>query len=104
MVLPRRATGRETVSSKKMASLLPKEITALLKKIGKLSNSLGYTAFLVGGVVRDIILGVENLDLDVVVEGEAIKLGRALAAELGAAIVILGIVILTTSPKQVFRN
>lgn len=74
--------------SKKMASILPADIVKLLKKIGRMNNSLGYAAFVVGGLVRDLILGVKNLDLDIVVEGEAIKMGHALASDLGAAIVV----------------
>ena len=74
--------------AKKMASLLPRDIVALLKKIGRISNAAGYSAFVVGGLVRDLILGARNLDLDIVVEGEAIALGHALARELGATIVV----------------
>ncbi|MBP7055893.1 MAG: CBS domain-containing protein, partial [Candidatus Omnitrophica bacterium] len=72
----------------KMDELLPREVVAMSKRIGSLANSTGLTAFLVGGVVRDILLGVKNLDLDIVVEGDAIKLGSLLAKELGAALVV----------------
>ena len=68
--------------SGKMKLLIPADIMRLLKRIGRLANSLRYTAFLVGGPVRDIILGVKNLDLDIVVEGEAIKFGEILAKDL----------------------
>ena len=74
--------------SKKMSSILPAGIVKLLKKIGRMSNAHGYAAFVVGGLVRDLVLGVKNLDLDIVVEGEAIKMGHALASDLGAAIVV----------------
>jgi tRNA nucleotidyltransferase (CCA-adding enzyme) len=40
--------------------------------------------YLVGGAVRDVLLGEQSLDLDVMVEGDAIDLGRRLARELGA--------------------
>ena len=39
--------------------------------------------YLVGGTVRDILLGRPNFDVDVAVEGDAIELAGALAAELG---------------------
>jgi tRNA nucleotidyltransferase (CCA-adding enzyme) len=74
--------------SKKMSSLLPLKAVSLLKKIGRVSNSAGYPAFVVGGLVRDLILGVRNLDLDIVVEGDAIRLGHSLAAKLGTSIVV----------------
>ncbi|MDD5423505.1 MAG: CBS domain-containing protein, partial [Candidatus Omnitrophica bacterium] len=73
--------------SKKMSALLPGEIMTLLGKIGRKANSLGYGAFCVGGLVRDLMLGVKNLDLDIVVEGAAIELGRVLARDLKASLV-----------------
>jgi len=72
--------------AKKMSSVLLKEAVALIRRIGVLSDSLGFEAFIVGGPVRDIILGVGNLDLDIAVEGRAIELGRLLAGELKADI------------------
>jgi tRNA nucleotidyltransferase (CCA-adding enzyme) len=39
--------------------------------------------YLVGGTVRDILLGEPNFDVDVAVEGDAIELARALAHALG---------------------
>lgn len=73
---------------KKMSMVLPKRIVALMKRIGELSNSAGFAAFAVGGLARDLILGIKNLDLDIVVEGDAIKLGYLLAKELKASIVV----------------
>ncbi|MCC6222393.1 MAG: CBS domain-containing protein [Thermoleophilia bacterium] len=39
--------------------------------------------YLVGGTVRDILLGEPGFDIDIAVEGDGIALGRALAAALG---------------------
>jgi tRNA nucleotidyltransferase (CCA-adding enzyme) len=39
--------------------------------------------YLVGGAVRDVLLGEQSLDLDLMVEGDALAFARALAAELG---------------------
>jgi tRNA nucleotidyltransferase (CCA-adding enzyme) len=39
--------------------------------------------YLVGGTVRDLLLGRHNFDVDLAVEGDAIELARALAEELG---------------------
>lgn len=49
----------------------PGEVLQELVSIGKLSAEIGYRVFLVGGVVRDIIMGKQNLDIDLVVEGDA---------------------------------
>lgn len=74
--------------SKKMYSVFPKEIMSLLKQIGGLSNKLGHSAFVVGGLVRDLLLGTKNLDLDIVIEGDAINFGKALSQELSGALVV----------------
>ena len=39
--------------------------------------------YLVGGTVRDILLGEENFDVDIAVEGDAIEFARSLARALG---------------------
>jgi tRNA nucleotidyltransferase (CCA-adding enzyme) len=78
---------------------LPGEVQALLRAVSRVADIGGYSVFLVGGVVRDLLLGVPNLDLDIVVEGEGIEFARLLARELkgrvrshrkfGTAVVIL---------------
>lgn len=73
--------------AKKISRVLPEDLTMLMKRIGALSDSLGFRAFAVGGLVRDLILGTVNIDLDVVVEGDAIELGYALAIELKGTII-----------------
>jgi len=46
-----------------------KELISYLKEI---SQKVGVKSYIVGGVVRDFLLGVENWDIDVVVEGNGI--------------------------------
>jgi tRNA nucleotidyltransferase (CCA-adding enzyme) len=46
---------------------------------------MGYTAYLVGGIVRDLALGRENVDLDIAVEGDAWRLAAVFARKTGAA-------------------
>jgi len=53
-----------------------------LKKIGGESASFGWRAYIVGGTVRDIILGRNSGDIDIVVEGDAIRLGRVIVGRL----------------------
>jgi len=57
-----------------MDSFFSKEESALLRSLGKLALSKGMRCYLVGGVVRDILLHNEVKDLDFVVEGEASEL------------------------------
>lgn len=52
---------------------LPKPVFQLLAKIGKWAEEYGSSAYLVGGCVRDLLLGVKNLDLDITLEANAIE-------------------------------
>lgn len=54
----------------------------ILKTSSALSRRYNYKIYLVGGVVRDLLLGKEVFDLDIVVEGDAIKLAAALSRKL----------------------
>jgi tRNA nucleotidyltransferase (CCA-adding enzyme) len=64
---------------------LPDSLRPVLDAVVEVSG--GYEGvYLVGGSVRDILLGEPNFDVDVVVEGDAIALARALADELGGRV------------------
>lgn len=63
---------------------LPKNTVNLLAEVGALADELGFSAYAVGGFVRDLLLGVENLDLDIVVEGNGIEFAHAFAKQYGA--------------------
>jgi tRNA nucleotidyltransferase (CCA-adding enzyme) len=58
---------------------LPPKIVTLLRELGAIADDLDFNAYLVGGVVRDVILKRKNLDLDIVTEGDAIKLAKTFA-------------------------
>jgi tRNA nucleotidyltransferase (CCA-adding enzyme) len=58
--------------------LLPSEKQMLLSNIATQAASLNMPCYLVGGFVRDLLLGRPVQDLDVIVEGDAIKLGNQL--------------------------
>ncbi|MBQ6001565.1 MAG: CBS domain-containing protein, partial [Synergistaceae bacterium] len=47
---------------------------SLLRRVGAKAHELGMKAYLVGGTVRDILMGVSNTDIDISVEGDAEKL------------------------------
>jgi len=65
---------------------LPRSIVNLLKHIGEIGNKLKYNVYIVGGFVRDLLLRRENFDVDIVVEGDGIKLAKAIGKELGGRI------------------
>lgn len=64
-------------------SLLPLEKRTLLSRVADQSAALGFPCYLVGGFVRDLLLHQPVNDLDVIVEGDAIRLGRALVQQCG---------------------
>ncbi|HOV98883.1 MAG TPA: HD domain-containing protein [Bacteroidota bacterium] len=55
----------------------------LLKKIGMLADTAPVEAYVVGGYVRDFILGKECSDIDIVVIGNGIEFAKLVARELG---------------------
>jgi tRNA nucleotidyltransferase (CCA-adding enzyme) len=60
----------------------PSEIVDLLKMSGETAATLGYSAYLVGGSIRDLLRGEANLDIDIVIEGDGIAFAKALARKL----------------------
>lgn len=62
---------------------LPPEIVRLLRDASEVAAEMGFSLYIVGGFVRDLLLGTPNFDLDLVVEGDAIALVRQLASERG---------------------
>jgi tRNA nucleotidyltransferase (CCA-adding enzyme) len=63
---------------------LPEPVCDLLKDLGREGERAGMHVYMVGGIVRDLLLGRENLDVDLVVEGDAIALATAWAGREGA--------------------
>lgn len=77
-------SGRASLN---LASALKKSLSpathALLDEITLEAEKQNSPLYIVGGFVRDILLDRPNLDLDLVVEGDAIRLGRALVKRVG---------------------
>jgi len=63
----------------KVEQYLPRQILELVTSISKEADQLGQKSYLVGGVVRDLLLGYHNFDLDLVIEGDAIGLAQQIA-------------------------
>jgi len=60
----------------------------LVKSIGLLAQAKGMKAYLVGGPVRDLMLKLPNTDLDITVEGNAIRLAESFASKQQGASVV----------------
>ena len=61
-------------------------VIALLRNLGAVGDELGLTVYAVGGFVRDLLLGVENLDMDITVEGDGIFFAERFAAAHGCRV------------------
>jgi len=62
--------------------IFPKRVQNILNKIGEIGDRFNFPVFIVGGVVRDLFLGIENYDIDIVAEGDGIKFARELSRDL----------------------
>ncbi len=58
---------------------LPKKITDILKLAGQAADETNCKAYIVGGFVRDLLLGIKNFDVDIAVEGNCLLLAKNLA-------------------------
>jgi hypothetical protein len=52
------------------------ELRSVFKEIGQIAKKMGFSVYLVGGPVRDILLGRAFQDVDVVCVGNAVKLAK----------------------------
>ncbi len=73
----------EPTNLRRQLDTLPPSHRALLDACAALALGLGATPYLVGGAVRDLLLGRPTLDLDLVVAGDALAVAREARARLG---------------------
>jgi tRNA nucleotidyltransferase (CCA-adding enzyme) len=69
--------GRRKIISKLMGERFSERVLDLLREFGRVGDTLGDSVYAVGGFVRDLLMRVENLDVDIVVEGDGIRLAEA---------------------------
>jgi tRNA nucleotidyltransferase (CCA-adding enzyme) len=67
----------------RLKARLPTPLFNLLQEAGQAAATLESSLYLVGGFVRDLLLEHPGLDIDLVVEGDAIALGKAIQARYG---------------------
>src|SRR4030042_1495708 len=65
--------------ARQIEQYLPQPLLALVKDISGQAAKQIERVDLVGGVVRDLLLGYPNFDLDLVVEGDAVRLAQRVA-------------------------
>ncbi len=69
-----------------LANQLPGRVQSILRLAGTVGDEAGTRVYVVGGFVRDLLLRHENLDMDLVVEGDGIAFAERLGARLGAKV------------------
>ncbi len=72
--------------ARRMKTLLSDDILRLLRTIGEHADKQNYRAFMIGGVVRDLVIGRENEDIDIVVEGDGIAFAKQLTDIIGGTV------------------
>jgi tRNA nucleotidyltransferase (CCA-adding enzyme) len=76
------------MSSRNLLRRLSRERLSLLRELGILADEPGVSLYLVGGVVRDLLLRRENWDLDLTLEGDGIAFARLVADRYRAGLAV----------------
>ena len=71
----------------RLSAALPERGNLVVTEAIKAARRLGLPLYLVGGVVRDMLMGRAIRDVDLVVEGDAVRLASALAEALSGEVV-----------------
>jgi tRNA nucleotidyltransferase (CCA-adding enzyme) len=82
----RRVAGARRVArnvAHRLRASLATDLLRVLETAGEVATELGMRAFLVGGAVRDALLGRPLEDVDIVVEGNGLEVARRLAERCG---------------------
>ncbi|MGP8080330.1 MAG: CCA tRNA nucleotidyltransferase [Dehalococcoidales bacterium] len=77
--------SQQIILTEKIEKSLPVELVALVNNAVALAGNRNLPLYLVGGIVRDLLLGQINdiCDLDLVVEGDAVRLAGEFAEKVG---------------------
>ena len=70
-----------------LKTIFPPDLWQLVEAVKQTAVSLNMPLYFVGGLVRDLLLQRPPTDLDMVVEGDAVALARAVAAQYGGQVV-----------------
>jgi tRNA nucleotidyltransferase (CCA-adding enzyme) len=65
---------------------LSTDVQKTLRTLGDVGDTLGLAVYAVGGFVRDLLLGLDNLDIDVTVEGDGVFFAETFAGRYGGRV------------------
>jgi tRNA nucleotidyltransferase (CCA-adding enzyme) len=76
--------------TRSVAGILGKRLSAVtretLHNLGVVGDGLGLGIYAVGGFVRDLLLGIDNLDMDITVEGDGVFFAECFAERFGGRV------------------
>jgi len=70
--------SRDKRITRLMSERLPSPLFRLLRETGEIGERLEMNVYLVGGLVRDLLMRRDNLDIDLVVEGDGLRFADAI--------------------------
>jgi tRNA nucleotidyltransferase (CCA-adding enzyme) len=85
---PSSQTSEHIISIQQFETVLGKAVTAHIQMVAELAQRNTVSVYLVGGVVRDLLLGRANYDIDFVAEGNAITLAEGIQKERGGHLTV----------------
>ncbi len=62
------------------------DLKAIFEHCSKIAAKNNFKLYLIGGMVRDLLLNIKSVDVDITVEGDAIEFAHILEKEIGAKI------------------
>lgn len=77
------ATELKENIQEEMEAQLPEQIYTVLQQISRTATETNMNVYLIGGIVRDVLLKQSNDDVDIVVEGDGIAIAKQLQANFG---------------------
>lgn len=69
-----------------LSGSLPPAVWQMVQRVSEVADEAGMPTYFVGGLVRDLLLDVPSVDVDMVVEGDAIGLARRLSERFGGRV------------------
>jgi tRNA nucleotidyltransferase (CCA-adding enzyme) len=85
-VHPTQAETMQQVTLRQIGATLGEAAAAIINVIAQYADEHKLNLYMVGGVVRDLLLERGNLDIDFVVEGDAIQVAQELQARFGGEV------------------
>ncbi len=82
---PRRPSRADEMA-RRVQEALPPPLLELIREASRVAREMECSLYFVGGFVRDLLLDKPHLDIDLVVEGDAIALAHALSTATGGRV------------------